>query len=121
MTNIYSFALVFFGLNWEHIITHTPMYYIDGKDHASSCIYMHTYVATYVCIYVCAYVQWYEHAMCIDIFSEENKSYKTVQYSIIVLGVLTCGTSVLLWRLFKECRSSKEKHNVKGKYTYVSA
>ena len=72
-------------------------------------------VYTYICIYVCAYVR----TCYIGIFSDEDKSYKTVQYFIILLGVLTCGTSVLLWWMFKECRNNKEKYNVKGIYTYI--
>ena len=94
---------------------------------------MYICIRTYVQFlrYVCTYVPRYVHAyvsllLCtfyvrINIFSEEDKSYKTMQYSIIVLGVLTCGTSVLMWLLFKGCCTSKEKYNVKGKYTNMYA
>ena len=49
-------------------------------------------------------------------FSEEDK---IAHYSLIVLGILTCGTSVLLWWLYKECCGSKEKYNVEGNYVHT--
>ena len=44
---------------------------------------------------------------------------KISQYSIIILGVCTLGTSVLLWWLYKELVkhfSGKEKDNIEGTY-----
>ena len=68
---------------------------------------MHTYV-----LYVANSTIVFEISMYIY-FSEKDK---TAHYSIIVLGILTCGTSVLLWWLYKECCGSKAKYNVKGMY-----
>ena len=64
-----------------------------------------------ICFEMSIYVRTYVH-----IFSEDDK---TAHYSIIVLGILTCGTSVLLWWLYKACCGSKEKYNVEGKYVHV--
>ena len=39
--------------------------------------------------------------------------------SIIVLGILTCGTSALLWWICKaisKCGDSKKKHDLRGMY-----
>ena len=55
------------------------------------------------------------------VFSDDNKYYRIVHASIIVLGVFTCGTSVLLWWLYKSlvvC-SNKDKYDVEGNYIYV--
>ena len=44
---------------------------------------------------------------------------KISQYSIIILGVCTLGTSVLLWWLYKELAnhfSGKDKDNIEGTY-----
>ena len=55
------------------------------------------------------------------VFSDDNKYYRIVHASIIVLGVFTCGTSVLLWYLYKNlvvC-GNKDKYDVEGNYIYV--
>ena len=46
---------------------------------------------------------------------------RVVHASIIVLGVFTCGTSVLLWWLYKTlvvC-SNKDKYDVEGNYIRI--
>ena len=55
-------------------------------------------------------------SMYVHTFSEKDK---TAHYSIIVLGILTCGTSVILWWLYKEFCGSKEKYKVEGKYVHT--
>ena len=50
-------------------------------------------------------------------FSDEDKSKSNIMvYSTILLGILTCGTAVLLWWLYKEYFSSKDKYDVEGTY-----
>ena len=46
-------------------------------------------------------------------FPDEEKS-NIIVCSTILLGIFTCGTSVLLWWLYKKCCSSKEKYDVEG-------
>ena len=62
---------------------------------------MRTYVSTYL--------------LCVYYFSEEGED-KMSHYSIIVLGISTLGTSVLLWWLYKYF-SGKDKYNVEGMYS----
>ena len=51
-------------------------------------------------------------------FSDKNECCRITSVSIIVLGILTCGTSVLLWWLVSkgvsERGNSKTKYNLKG-------
>ena len=47
-------------------------------------------------------------------FPDEEKSNIIILCSTILLGILTCGTSVLLWWLYKKFCSSKEKYDVEG-------
>ena len=54
---------------------------------------------------------------CICVFSEDDKHYNFVHYFIIVLGVSTLGTSILLWLLYKKLIKQcigKDKHDVQG-------
>ena len=64
---------------------------------------------------MCAYI-----TTCV--LSEDDKHYNFVKYSIIVLGVSTLGTSILLWllykKLIKQC-SGKDKYVEEGIFTYV--
>ena len=65
---------------------------------------MLTYVSTYL--------------LCVYYFSEEGED-RMSHYSIIVLGISTLGTSVLLWWLYKELAkhfSGKEKYDLEGAY-----
>ena len=50
------------------------------------------------------------------IFSDKDKHYRIVHVSIIVLGIFTCGTSVLLWWLYKNLAefTGKDKYDVEG-------
>ena len=79
------------------------------------CIHIRSCVCTYVPITHIQY-NYFEMSIYIHLFSEDDK---TAHYSVIVLGILTCGTAVLLWWLYKECCGSKEKYVVEGKYTFV--
>ena len=50
------------------------------------------------------------------IFSDKDEYYRIVHASIIVLGIFTCSTSVLLWWLYKnlaEC-TGRDKYDVEG-------
>ena len=52
-------------------------------------------------------------------FSDKNECCRILNISIIVLGILTCGTSVLLWWLSKGvtecmCGNNKKKYSLKG-------
>ena len=83
---------------------------------------MHTYVRVHIRIHILCYVHaqqrdTYQYTY-VHTFTEDDK---TAHYSIIVLGILTCGTSVLLWWLYKACCGSKEKYDVEGEYmcTYI--
>ena len=51
-------------------------------------------------------------------FTDGEKS-NIILCSTILLGILTCGTSVLLWWLYKKCCSSKEKYDVEGTYNML--
>ena len=58
-------------------------------------------------------------------FIDKDERCSIINISIIVLGILTCGTSVLLWWIYKgisECGDSKKKYNLEGTYiaTYVA-
>ena len=58
--------------------------------------------------------------MCV-LFSEEGED-KMSHYSIIVLGISTLGTSVLLWWLYKELAkhfSGKDEYDLEGVYVHV--
>ena len=60
--------------------------------------------------------------MYINIFTEEDKHYNIVHYTTIVLAISTCGTSVLLWWLYKalvKCFSGKDKYDIEGTYIHV--
>ena len=46
---------------------------------------------------------------------DEDKS-KVFVYSTTLIAIFTCGTSVLLWWLYKECFRSKDKYDVEGRY-----
>ena len=51
----------------------------------------------------------------------KDKCYRITSVSIIVLGILTCGTSVLLWWIYRgisECGNSKKNYDLKGA-TYI--
>ena len=55
------------------------------------------------------------------LFSEEDEHSKLVHYSIIILGICTLGTSILLWWLYKELGkycSGKDKYDVEGTIVY---
>ena len=69
------------------------------------------------------YVQYVHHYILLCMSTVhllgEDKS-KLVIYSTTLLGILTCGTSVLLWWLYKTCFSSKDKYDVKGTYVDVA-
>ena len=67
----------------------------------------------YVCMY--EYIATFIHISSLD----EDECYRTTSVSIIVLGILTCGTSVLLWWIYKtisKCDNNKKKYNLKGMY-----
>ena len=52
-----------------------------------------------------------------------DKYLKITNVSIFVLGIYTCGTSVLLWWSYKgiaECCSSKKKYSCEGTYTWTT-
>ena len=63
----------------------------------------------HVHVFICTYMLH----MCV-LFSLEGED-KMSLYCIIVLGVSTLGTSVLLWWLYKYF-SGKDKYNVEGMY-----
>ena len=53
---------------------------------------------------------------------DKDQEYRITHATIIVLGILTCGTSVLLWYLHKGiggCGNNKKKYSLKGKYVYI--
>ena len=67
---------------------------------------MHTHI--YICMYVCLF--------------NKDREYRIAHATVIVLGILTCGTSVLLWYLYKGisgCCNSKKKYSLKGTYVYI--
>ena len=58
-----------------------------------------------------------------SVIVDKDEEYRIAHVSIIVLGILTCGTSVLLWYLYKgirECYNSNNKYSLKGMYVYNS-
>ena len=63
-------------------------------------------------------VTTYLHDVCAYLFSDEDKYYRIVHVCSIILGILTCGTSILLWWLcsgiINKCLSSKNEYDVKG-------
>ena len=67
---------------------------------------------------MCVCVHMYIHVihMCV-LFLLEGED-KMSHYCIIVLGVSTLGTSVLLWWMYKHF-SGKDKYNVEGTYICV--
>ena len=67
-----------------------------------SCMYVRMYVATYYCVYIST------------VYLLDGDKSKVFIYSTTLLGILTCGTSLLLWWLYKECFSSKDKYDVEG-------
>ena len=80
-------------------------------------IHKFIYIGTYVHIYcICVNLKNY---FILFIFSNEDKNYRIVHISAILLGILTCGTSVLLWWLYKSITKclGKEKYDVEGTYT----
>ena len=77
-------------------------------------LYVHN---TYVCMHVCLHTFIYVSSL------DKDECYRITSASIIVLGILTCGTSVLLWWIYKrisKCGNSKNKYSLKGIYTYVT-
>ena len=54
-------------------------------------------------------------------FSEKDEHSKLVHYSIIILGICTLGTSILLWWLYKELAKYCSGKDVEGMnvHTYV--
>ena len=81
-----------------------------------------TYVivcAQYICMYACVHACIHSYMSSLD----KDECYRITSVSIIVLGILTCGTSVLLWWIYKrlsKCGNSKNKYSLKGIYTYVT-
>ena len=63
-------------------------------------------------VFICIYMLH----MCV-LFSLEGED-KISHYCIIVLGVSTLGTSVLLWWLYKYF-SGKDKYDVEGTFVFV--
>ena len=57
--------------------------------------------------------------MCIYCIPLDKDKSKIFLYSTTLLGIFTCGTSLLLWLLYKECCGSKDKYDVEGTYVYV--
>ena len=52
----------------------------------------------------------------------KDEYYRITSISIVVLGILTCGTSVLLWWIYRrisECGNGKKNYNFKGA-TYIT-
>ena len=48
-------------------------------------------------------------------FLDKDKNYEIIMaVFIIVPGIFTCGTSILLWWLYKELCSSKDMYDVEG-------
>ena len=50
-------------------------------------------------------------------FSDNDRQYRIAYVSVVVLGILTCGTSVLLWYLYKGISgwyNSKSKYSLNG-------
>ena len=78
--------------------------YISGK---SLLPMLHMYI-TSTHMYICT--------------SSDTDPSSIVVCCTILLGILTCGTSVLFWWLYKKCCGSKERYNVEGTYlcTYLS-
>ena len=62
----------------------------------------------------CICCTWYMYVYLLD----EDKS-KVFVYSTTLIAIFTCGTSVLLWWLYKECFRSKDKYDVEGRYMNV--
>ena len=61
---------------------------------------------------------------CMHVFFnvDKDEEYRIAHVSIIVLGILTCGTSVLLWYLYKgigRCGNNKKKYSLKGMYVCI--
>jgi len=75
-------------------------------------------IINHICIILEDVVTTYVHDVCVYLFSDEDKYYRIVHVSSIILGILTCGTSVLLWWLYSgiitKSLSSKNEYDVKG-------
>ena len=59
--------------------------------------------------------------MYICLFNKDRE-YRIAHTTVIVLGILTCGTSVLLWYLYKGisgCCNNKRKYSLKGTYVCI--
>ena len=93
-------------------------------------IYVHIY---YVYIRMCRKYQYAYVHMCIHAYlvllclrtyvctSSDNDPSSVIVCCTILLGILTCGTSVLFWCLYKKCCGRKENYNVEGAFvcTYI--
>ena len=83
--------------------------------------YIRTYVRTYVRLYMCMYVILRTYVCLLFIL---DKFCKITVVSIFVIGIYTCGVSVLLWWL---CRGitgfgrTEKKYSFKGigVFTYI--
>ena len=75
------------------------------------CAYIANYIV-YMYVFICTYMLH----MCV-LFSLEGED-KMSRYCVIVLGVSTLGTSVLLWWIYKYF-SGKDKYDVEGTYLYL--
>ena len=86
-------------------------------------MYVHIYIYTYsnyIATYVC------KVCICASLFSDDDKYCRIVHVSIIVLGIYTFGTTLLLWWLYKKlvkcCFSGDVKDDPKGRIcTFIFA
>ena len=75
------------------------------------CGYIHT--ISYV-IKLSAVYTWY--TVCTYMYLLDEDKSKMFVYSTTLIAIFTCGTSVLLWWLYKEFFMSKDKYDVEGRY-----
>ena len=78
-------------------------------------MYIHIMYAAYVCIYICSYIPMSRRYQCNSACCStlDNEPSIIVVCSTIILGILTCGTSVLFWLSYKKC-CGRKKYDVEG-------
>ena len=104
----YHFVLVLFEFQLRAISD--QCLYNDVND-----VNMHSHMyRLHVCVH--AFMNMFVNAS-INFVPDEDEHFKVVHVSIIVLGICTLGTSILLWWLYKELvkwHSSKDEYDMKS-------
>ena len=109
---MYVYNYTFMCMKLFHVCVCTFIIYVHNY---TACMYLHLcgyilHTTSYV-IKISAVYTWYMYTYLLD----EDKS-KVFVYSTTLIAIFTCGTSVLLWWLYKECFRSKDKYDVEGRY-----